>query len=691
MSSLRPESDKLHSLGTETIRWKNIFIENVDADGQIKVENTNSEQNALIVSGNVSINIGDISIWDSSVEPKEEYKVLEKLKELQNNSGNIDDTNLMHLSSSNGENEDILTLKTFKGGLVLDTSGSKTYTITPSGSIPSGSNDGSIPTTYWVNEKLKDFTIENATSALAGKVRLALPENISSAVDIIGDNPLVVQPSQMVDYVSSSFGSIAGGLNYKGAVEVILDQETEEYYINPPIYDSLQGDFWYVKLGGVITIAEEEIELNNNDILIFKNDADGVDNLDISDFDIITNSLSFQQVKNLLVSGNLSSETYYAKNLFSKGIVIDETNFSPLTPATYLTSSQILKNYGTNTAISGSSYNFVSSSIVTVPTISFDTPIPTVNNQKTALNVESLIDYLNKYLSINSLSDVSTSGDYSPTNGQVLTWETNENLNQWIPKTINLTTNIDSLTDVTITNASNNQILVYSSASNSWINQNNTLQDANLAYISSSSSQTFVQENIFSNGLRMTKEYNGTNWITWPIDVKDQNLSNTTYSNILFHSGSFNKNVPATREWSARRSLRRIKNEGVLAADIDLQGKYDILGYSDSENNYPYYNDILWIFRSQGVGQSPIKKITLPNISNNSANPAFIKQGFTLEIKNIPVSGWLTSSPENYVINISPTAGQAIDAEVNATIQLVPFASLTFVISDSTELGWVII
>jgi len=683
MSSLRPEINKLHSLGKEEIRWKNLFVEGIDADGQVKINF--SENSALIITGNAEIREGDISIWDNTVNPQEEYKVLERLKNLEANSNNIDTSNLMHLSSSEGNNENILTLKTFKGGLILDTSGSKNYIITPSGSIPSGSNDGTIPTTYWVNQKLSTVTIENATDSIAGKVQLAKQEDINLSNDVSGSNPLVIRPSQLVSYVSSSVNSIAGGLNYKGAIEILESNGTK--YISPPISGSSQGDFWYVKTGGTITISDSDVEFNNNDIVIFK-DA-GIPDFNSSDFDIIPNSLSFQQIKNQLVSGNVSNEKYYANSLFAKGLTL--SNFNSGNASTYILPDQIFKNYGGNISLEESSYNLVSSSYVGVPTITFNTPTPTDSSLKSALNVESMKDYLDKYLSLNSLSDVSTSGSNSPTNGQVLTWDTGINPNQWRPKTIQLTTNIDSLTDVTITNVTNGQILLYSSASNQWINSDNNSQIQNAAYVSGTTDQTFLQKNIFSNGLIMSKQFNGSSWTNWPNDIKDQKIGDTTYSNILYNSSNFGQNIVATQEWTSRRSLKRIRNYSNLNSDLNLIDLYVALGYSETLNNYPYFNEILWIFRSTGQGNPLVKTITLPNINNTDSNPPFIKQGFTLEIKNIPVSNWSTNLPENYIINIVPAAGQCIDAETNATIQLVPYASMTFTISDSSEIGWVII
>jgi hypothetical protein len=687
MSSLRPESNKVHSLGTDSIRWKKLSVGGINADEQVIIDNT-TDTFGLIVTGSMSLKEGDISLWDNNTE----YKVLETLLDLSAGT-NIDETNLVHKSGT----ETISGFKTFTGGLQLTKSSGVTFKIAGDDLDPT-SNDGTIPTTKWVNDKLSDITIANATTSASGKVRLATSDDMAGSGTNTdqSSNPIVVQPSQVISKVNTAVQGIAGGLIYKGAIDIV-----NSLILQTSITSSLSGDFWYVKTGGTVSISNgstnENVTFNVGNIVIFKSDA--TNPILTTQFDVIQNALNFEQIKGVLESGNTSNIEYYANSLYSKGIIgataTDKYDYTDL-----------LNTTGLNTAESNASYDFSTNPnvTVTVKDLSFDVPLATDAQKKQALNVNSLENYLDNNLSIDKLKDVQTTNAYIPSHGQFLMWsnDTNSNppsLQKWIPQTLpTITTTLSGLEDTLILSPTNNQALVYDSTAGKWKNSSSLTLPDTVAYTSASSPpQNFINENTFTGGLTATKQLKTTSGqtVTWSgfADagaLANQHLGNPAYRSVLYSTSSFGNNIVTTNDWVTRKSLKRAVTTD-LTSNIDLQTALlsNTYGMDDSKNNYPIFNDFIWTYRPDGVAT---RTITLPSCLNSSPSPAFLKTGFTLNIKNIPQGSYsTTTTPENYIINISPQLDQYIDGVQNDIIQLVPYSSITFVVSDDQTVGWVII
>lgn len=684
MSSLRPESNKVHSLGTDSIRWKKLSVGGINANEQVIIDNI-TDDFALIVTGSMSLKEGDISLWDNNTE----YKVLETLLDLSAGA-NIDETNLVHKSGA----ETISGFKTFTGGIQLTKSSNVTFKIAGDDLDPT-SNDGTIPTTKWVNDKISGVTIANATTTSSGKVRLATSSDMNgNGTNLDSDeNPIVVQPSQVISKVNTAVQGIVGGLIYKGSIDIVNGQISQN-----SITSSLTGDFWYVKTGGTVSISNgstnQDVVFNVGNIIIFKLDA--TNPILTTQFDVIQNSLTFEQIKGTLETGNTGNVEYYANSLYSKGII-------GATSSDKYDYQKILLSTGSNTSEVGSTYDF-SNSDMTVKTLSFDTPEATGTQKNLVLNVNSLENYLENNLSIDKLKDVETTNAYVPSHGQFLMWSNDPNgdpssLQKWIPQTLpTITTTLVGLTDTEITNPTDGQALIYDNATSKWKNSSSLSLPSTLAYTSASSPpQNFVNENTFTGGLTSTKQLKTTSGqtTTWSGfsdagSLANQYLGNTVYRSILYSTSSFGNNIVTTNDWVTRKSLKRTIT-GQLTANVNLQTTLlsDLYGMDDSKNNYPIFNDFVWIFRPDGI--SP-RTISLPNCFNLVAVPAFLKTGFTLNIKNIPHGSYLTTTnPENYIINIAPQTGQSIDGVLDDTIQLVPYSSITFVVSDDTTVGWVII
>lgn len=684
MSSLRPESNKVHSLGTDSIRWKKLSVGGINADEQVIIDNT-TDTFGLIVTGSMSLKEGDISLWDNNTE----YKVLEKLLDLSAGA-NIDETNLVHKSGA----ETISGFKTFTGGLQLTKSSGVTFKIAGDDLDPT-SNDGTIPTTKWVNDKISGVTIANATTTSSGKVRLATSSDMNgngTNLDSNG-NPIVVQPSQVISKVNTAVQGIAGGLIYKGSIDIVNGQISQN-----SITSSLIGDFWYVKTGGTVSISNgstnENVVFNVGNIIIFKLDA--TNPILTTQFDVIQNSLTFEQIKGTLETGNTGNVEYYANSLYSKGII-------GATSSDKYDYTKLLKTSGDNISDVNSLYDFsTNSSTVTVKDLSFTVPLATSAEKKQVLNVNSLENYLENNLSIDKLKDVETTNSYVPSHGQFLMWSNDPNgnpssLQKWIPQTLpTITTTLAGLTDTTIDNPTDGQALIYDNATSKWKNSSSLSLPSTLAYTSASSPpQNFVNENTFTGGLTSTKQLKTTSGqtITWSGfsdagSLANQHLGNTVYRSILYSTSSFGNNIVTTNDWVTRKSLKRTITDQ-LTTNINLQTTLLSNGMDDSKNNYPILNDFIWIFRPDGFSS---KTISLPSCFNPAANPAFLKTGFTLNIKNIPQGSYsTTTNPENYIINIAPQTNQYIDGVLNDTIQLVPYSSITFVVSDDQTVGWVII
>ena len=721
MSSLRPESNKSHQLGSNNIRWSNLYVGGIDTNEKVKIDPINNSEIALEITGSMELKSGDISLFDSN-DSNKEYKVLETLLNLSNSNGNIDETNLVHISGALPET--ISNFKYFTGGLQLKIQNNSTYKI--DGTILAESNDGTIPTTNWVTNKLSNISIDNATTVKAGKVRLAIPLQIASGIDIAGGGePVVVQPSQLSGSISNAItqlkSELASGLIYKGAIEIIDNNGTNVIYPNT-ITGSLQGDFYYIKTGGVISSSTGIVDLNDNivettfiegDIVVFKDDA--TDPLLIDQFDIIQNSFSFEQIKNLLENNN-NTTNYIAKYLYSEGI-IDNND-----PPNLYTIDKFIKTTGENISIiddegNNPTYDFSVADHFYVPSLTFDpnTP-PTIDERKNALNINSLEDYFEDRVSINILKDVQTVDPFIPTNGQVLTYITgvNNDINKWVPQTLNISTNLKQLSDVSIIETEtagretlqDGQVLLYSSSLGKWVNSAKVTMTG-VAYASASNNtttQTFLQNNLFTSGVQNT-HYNinditnnpaTTYVLQFPLANSNLDINTpitSTINKILYLTNK--KDIPSI-EWVNRKQLKKVISY-TLNSDLDLQSKY-ITDFKYSNSNFAQYNDFIWNIRP--ISNSSSYNITLPDIYieniNTSYSNGIFKTGFTVTIKNIPndiVAAKL--NPENFVINIKPKTGQYIDFELDEIIKIVPFSSVTFVVSDGGTSknipGWIAI
>ena len=82
------------------------------------------------------------------------------------------------------------------------------------------------------------------------------------------------------------------------------------------------------------------------------------------------------------------------------------------------------------------------------------------------------LNFLTELGSIDGHTDVVTSGNNAPSNGDVLKWDSTLNGGSWKPDTdsVNIS-NINDIGDVLITNVQPDQVLVYRSSDQKWINQ----------------------------------------------------------------------------------------------------------------------------------------------------------------------------------------------------------------------------
>lgn len=730
MSSLRPESNKSHQLGSSNFRWKSLHVGGIDANEQVKIDPLDNNQVALVITGSMELKSGDISLYDANDNNKE-YKVLETLLDLSTNLGNaiIDETNLVHISGTTPET--ISNFKYFTGGVEFTIQNNSTYKI--NGTIDSNSDDGTISTTAWVNDKLQNISISNASLNNSGKVRLATQNQIDNGIDTSSGDVLVVQPSQMSGSIHNSIeqlrSEIASGLIYKGALEIIDINGTNVISPNT-VTGSLQGDFYYIKTGGVISSSTGTgiinssnsivvTEFTEGDLVVFKDDATGplIDN----QFDIIQNSFNFTQIKNLL-ENNTNQDDYIAKNLYVEGIV-DTSN-----PPNKYTTNDILKTTGINTVVTDSlgnkpTYNFLNADFVKVPTINYDANnVPTQDVKQRALNIYSLVDYLKDWVKLGDLNNVDSTVNTVPQNGHVLTYVTgaNNDINKWLSQPLNVSTDLKGLTDVSIlevdTDPSSNrdiladgQGLIYSASLGKWVNSSKTTLPSNVAYTSSSlTPQKFSSQNQFVSGVQNTS-FNIINTLVNPVvnsiinfpttDASDYNLNNTVANSSILKCLFLpdRKDIPSIN-WVTHKSLKKV-NTFSVNANISLVTNYNSFGYSESLNNFSLFNDFIWNLRpiNNTSNNNTNFIITLPTTFNTaSSNASQLKSGFCLTIKNIPND--ITDAklnPDKYILDIKPQAGQYIDFELDEVVKLVPFSSLTFVISDggvSNNIpGWIII
>lgn len=738
MSSLRPESNKIHSLGTDNYRWSKLSVGQINANDKVVINNETSPlEEALVITGSMSISAGgDISLFDQGHNNKE-YKVLETLlllSESVNTPNTIDESNLLHLS---GSAETVTSFKTFSGGVQFKLDPNTTYTI--SGTIDSGSNDESIATTKWVTNKVSNITIYPATADTAGKVRLATLDQYNSGTNSVSVNgiptPLVAQPAYIKSKFDSLLSQLANGLNYKGALSITNNQ------LPNSITGSLLGDFYYIQSSGSVSITGSDLEttssiqFNPGNLMVFKNNVSS-GSLNTTQFDLIQNTLNFQEIKNQLISGNVSNEEYYANSLYSKGMIgVDENK-----KYTYV---DFIKKEGfkaeINDAINpdtnlpeAASFDFSDSKSFKVPNFLYDTTPPSSEYLHRALNYTTVKYAAKQNISLGDLSNVITINDYAPSHDQILTWNSGSIdgtvAASWYPKTLTISSELKSLTDVDIITGSdpptgrqtlsNGHILIYSGnlETGKWISSASVPLSNRIAYTSGSStnlsgSQIFETLNVFSNGLNSTKFFisssldrdylTGSDYQGFKIlpgyEQTNFGQNEIIRDRILLLS---NVNNVANIDWVTKKSLKKVNTIQISNPDTNIQllngiptsfpnDEYVKLKLDESKQNFYMFNDFIWVFRiNDGCTNS---KVTLPNYRIYPYNLPLIKKGFTLTIKNIPQSDWDNTKPEDYTIMIQPITDQYIDGIQDDLIPLVPYSSITFVVSDQAATGWIII
>lgn len=735
MSSLRPESNKIHSLGSDNYRWSKLFVGGIDANESVKITNTNVNEKALIITGSMSLKSGgDISLYDSGHNDKE-YKVLETLLLLSNslNTPNtIDETNLLHLSGV--LNETISSYKTFSGGLELKLLPNVTYTI--SGTIDSDSNDGSIATTKWVTDKLAINTISDATQLIAGKVKLASNEQYISGTNFeSGSIPLVVQPAYIKQKFESILSQLVNGLNYKGALS-ITSSSLPDF-----ITGSNTGDFYYINTSGSVPITGSDLQTTSSiyfdagNLLVFKKDVTS-GSLNTTQFDLIQNSLNFQSIKNQLVSGNVSEEEYYANSLYSKGLKDVDSNINYIHSDFIKKSGFIALDTDGNGINDAASFDFKDSKNFKVPNFTYSTLPAPDDETYYAINLNTIEGAARQKISISSLKDVKAINEFAPLHSQVLMWNSGSDSEDpviaegWYPSTLTFSSQLKGLTDVDIITDSNpptgrstlsdGHILIYSGTidEGKWITSASIPLSTRIAYTSGSSTnisgsfQTFFTRNIFTNGLD-TNSF----WVSSSLDTGSDLTDyqgykllpafNTTTLNQSTNGPYLNNRILTLSrlsdvpniEWVTKKSLKRVitktitnpnTNINLLSNATDTNSEYNKLKLDETIQNFHMFNDFIWIFNINDNAEN--LTVTLPTYEVWPYDmPSALKTGFTLTIKNIPISTWDINSPEKYTISIKPLTGQYIDGIINDTIPLVPYSSISFVVSDKSALGWIII
>jgi hypothetical protein len=669
MSSLRPEEDKLHSLGREAIRWKNLFIGGINANETVEINVLGSSNNALnIVTGSISVQNGNILITDKS-NNNEIVNVLDKLKSLEGSVQNA--TNASNADKL--DNLDSLDFVRSTGNVAQNITGIKSFKDTNNFNIlrVTGSIDEidtlNVPNIAWINNKLSTITISNATSMSAGKVQLANSIDIISGTDVKNSNPLVVQPSflsssllQTKNYLLDEINNaLLGQLSYKGALDFSAGSLTNS--LNS-LYTSVKDDFWYVKKEGTITVELIPITFSVGDIIIFK--SNGANPLTNSMFDIIPNvtldQISFQYIKDKLIIGENPVLDYFAKGL-SSNTLVDINTVNNQTP-TYLNSNNLLKNFGSNSSISNSSYDFKLSTSHLVPNINITSTPPSGDDLNKSLNINSLSTYITNHLSIDLLKDVTIS---SPSNSQVLQY----NNGQWTNQTLNITTALSGLSDVTLTSPQDNQILKYSSSSGKWINANNDATVDLTPYATKAGNNVFTGANQFDKEIISTLTF-------FPTNISDYNTTNSIYRSSL---NKFDKTC-VTTEWVYRSNLSKVFVNSITGQfDIDSYLKQQYSTYDDVTDNYSIFHDLLLVLTGSSLQSS--QDVILPSyLRFNSTNT--YKTGFSIKIK-------LLNSP-TYSIFIKPQNLQRIDGISNNSIELNEYSSLTFTVSGDPSLGWIV-
>ena len=668
MSSLRPEEDKLHSLGRQDKRWKNLFIGGIDANETINLNISDPSTNALnIIQGSVSILNGDLLIKDNLVNPNQTINVLEKLKNLEtsvqnaNNAANADKLDNLDstdfVRSTGNVPQNITGIKDFKDSINFNN-------LFVTGTIDqSPSNTNIVPNVAWINNKLNTITINNASESEAGKVELATNAEAEAGTNLNGSSPLVIRPSQLKQAVDTLNNRITdeliGQLNYRGALDFSFQNNSASL---TSLQSSLQDDFWYVKVAGSIIVESQTISLLIGDIIIFKQDAD--DPLLLSMFDIIPNTsidqITFNLIKSKLTTGENPTFDYFAKGLTSNKLIDINTinNQSP----TYLTSNDFLKTSGSNSSVSNSNYDFSLSTSHLVPNINITVNPPTGNDLNKSLNINSLNSYISNHLILDNLKDVLIS---NLTNNQFLQYSNGT----WKNQTLNITTTLSSLTDVTISNIQDNQVLTYSTSAQKWINSNNNSSIDLTPYARKDTNNSFTGANIFSKEITTTLTF-------FPTNLIDYNTTSPIYNNSL---NRFNNTV-VTSEWIHRNSLTNVFIYPITSnIDINTYLKTQNPSYDDSTDNYSIYNDLLFVINGTSLQNN--QNVILPDYFR-SVNTSTFKTGFSIKIK-------LLNSP-TYSIFIIPQTGQRIDGILNNQIEMTDYSSLTFTVSGNSSFGWIV-
>ena len=356
-SSLRPETNKLYGLGNSSNRWRDLYVGNINSDGDII-------SNRLLV-GSSSINVE------------------EKLNELESNIGGGNGT----VISVNGVSPDL-------NGLLVISSSHISSSFSPT-NFSTGSGLGLDRYFSGINEKLQyvknNILYTTGTQTIIGdKIHSG---SLYGFYTIPSNNP---DPNLLpnIQWVNEKFGSLTGALLYKGATS----------YNSNEIKSSSSGDVWAISNSGELLGSDYVFPGN---LVIFKEDLSG--SITSGSYNIIDINAGIRSI-----NGISTPSTILKTGDISEGTGSNPTNnenlwFTDTRARLAISSSSPYISYNQGTGIINSSL---------IPFTKNDVKDMFIGNQHSGIIFEYSNNVLSA--SVTSQGSVTSVNNQTPTSGNVV-------------------------------------------------------------------------------------------------------------------------------------------------------------------------------------------------------------------------------------------------------------------------------